>query len=317
MLNMKLHNIVIAGLALASLVACEPMEDFNDELKDAYQGPISQDITYSLSPIDYGTISETAQREALNEEEALAAANILEGDTALTGDMGTAFIPDILNSASELQGFGSTSIVSVTYKFRDNVESASRDTTQSFFKQSLYAWIPMPDAGYAYDFEDGTDYEDVNRNGWAQYFNGGIEDRTFAYRSYGGNRYAQVTAYSSGTVLDETVDVWLVSPALNLDEVYVAKNVRFNTSQAYANGAQLIAYVMDAQDPAQATLVEELTDAVIADDSQNNYTFVNSGELDLSAYSGTVYIAFQYLAEPGQTTTFQVDDFEFDFLVME
>lgn len=170
---------------------------------------------------------------------------------------------------------------------------------------------PVEAADYlAYDFEDGTDYENVALNGWQQFFQGEVTDRTFAYRSYSDNRYAQITAYSSEGALTGTVDTWLVSPALSLDEA-TDKVVSFETSNAYANGASFAAYIMDAPNPAQATVLTELSSAVIADDQLANYEFVASGDIDLSSYSGVVYIGFRYLAEVGQTTTFQLDNFVF------
>lgn len=314
---MKFKDILFAGLAIITFSACSDLSDIYDEIDAGYNGRVKIDVEYTLIAADYNSISSAARLDATTEEEIQDALNILEGDTALTDGYNVSYIPSLIGEKTAYQGFGPKSRVAVTYKFRQSVSDATKDTTQTFYKRSVNAWMLMPDAGLFYDFEDGTDYEEVNLNGWAQYANGGIEDRKFVYRSYAGNRYAQITAFSSAGVLEDKVDMWLVSPALNLDDVYVAKNVQFLTSNAYPNGAQLIPYVMDAQNPSEATVVEELEDAVIADDTKNNYVFVNSGVIDLSDYSGTVYIAFRYLAEPEQTTTFQIDDFEFDFLEME
>lgn len=314
---MKFKTILVVVWALAMAVACNPMEDINRELDDSFNGFITKDAQYTLVAADYATISNNARKDALTDREIEAAQNILKGDTALTDGFNLTHLPELLAAKNTLQGYGPTSMVSVTYKFRESVAEATRDTTQRYFKRSANAWILLPEAGYAYDFENGTDYAEVAASGWAQYHTGGVEDRKFVYRSYGGNRYAQITAYASGGALTDKVDVWMVSPALNLDAVYVAKNLRFRTSNAYPNGAKLLVYVLNNQDPDKATFKEELTGAVIAGSAQNNYVFTGSGVVDLSAYSGTVYIAFRYLAQPGETTTYQVDDFEFDFLEME
>ncbi len=314
---MKLQHIVLAGLTVLVGISCTKLDDIYDEIDANFDGFITKDARYTLTSSDYKTISANAKKEAMTGDEIVAAENILAGDTALTDGYNETQIPAIVASKTDFQGFGRTSLVAVTYKYRDTVTAVTRDTTQSYFKKSKNSWMLLPDAGYAYDFEDGLDYDPVALNGWSQTADGGVADRNFVYRSFGGNRYAQITAYSSTGVLEDKVDMWLVSPVLNLNEVYVAKNLRFSTANAYPNGATLTVYILDNADPTQASLKEELADVKIAGSSDNNYAFVKSGVIDLSAYSGNVYVAFRYLAEPGQTTTYQVDNFEFDFLEVE
>ncbi len=314
---MKIQRLLYAaGIALIMGTACSDLDDIYDEMDGQFTGFITNDFSYTLTSVDYKTISEDAILDATTQEEINAAKAILEGGTALTDGYNNTYIPSLINEKSAFMGFGVKSIVQVTYKFRDSIEAEIIDTTQRYLRRSLNAWMLLTDAGYYYDFENGTDYEDVDLEGWVQVFNGGTEERTFLYRSYGGDRYAQVTAYSSDGILEEKMDVWLISPVLDLDDVNVAKNLEFFTSNAYPNGAQLIPYIMTSQDPATADTTR-LSDAIIADDTYNNYQFISSGILDLSEYSGEVYIAFRYLAEVGQTTTFQVDDFKFDFLETE
>ncbi len=309
---MKINNILLVAASLFLTIACEPMEDINKELDDTHRGPLSQDLTYELTSSDYKSISESALQDARSAIEYNIASSILEGDTALTADLPTAYIPEILASMEDMYGFAPGSINSVTFKYRDTVDKAINDSTISFYKYSLYSWMLLPDPGYEYDFEDGTAYEDIDMNGWTQYNLGTSADMNYTYRSYSGNTYAYVTAYNGDN--DGGYDIWLVSPELDLDNVFVTPNLKFENAIAYPNGATFKVFVMDNADPSLATLKDELTEAEIATSEENNYDFISSGEIDLSAYSGTVYIGFEYIAETGQTTSFCIDNFLFDYL---
>lgn len=53
--------------------------------------------------------------------------------------------------------------------------------------------------------------------------------------------------------------------------------------------------------------------AKIAVETDGDNSWIPSGSIDLSAKSGTVYIAFRYVAKGGanNSTTFRVDNFRF------
>ncbi|WP_143525014.1 choice-of-anchor J domain-containing protein [Labilibacter marinus] len=307
----KLQYILFALMALFAF-ACEPLEDIKDELDDNYHGPLNKEIKYELTASDYKSISESAAADATTAEELEIAESVLEGDTALTADLASTYIPEMLGNMESMYGYAPKSLNKVSYKFRETVEEAIVDSTTGFFKFSLYSWMVFPEPGYMYDFNDGTSGEDVDKNGWTQYNLGSAKDMTYIYKSFGGNSYAYVTAYKGKS--EGGYKIWMVSPALNLDKVFVAPNLKFENAIAYPNGAVIKAYVMNDADPAKATLKEELVDAVFATEENNNYEFISSGMLDLSDYSGTVYIGFEYVAEKGQTTSFCIDDFTFDYI---
>lgn len=153
------------------------------------------------------------------------------------------------------------------------------------------------------DFESVGNNADVALNGWLNVATKG--SRVWRGKTFSGNTYIQATAYNDTETEMETS---LISPAINLS---VAKKLTFLSSVAFwvhNGGAVLISTNFNGSNVAGATW-NSLT-AQLPTSSTTNYDWVNSGEVDLSAYSGTGYIAFRYNGSGpgGQTTTFIIDD---------
>lgn len=75
-------------------------------------------------------------------------------------------------------------------------------------------------------------------NSWKN-VNEATADRKWEIRTYNSNKYAQMSA-NSGT---GTYSTWLVSPAINLDQINKT-SVKFDWNSGYANGAELKVYVL-------------------------------------------------------------------------
>lgn len=309
---MKFQYILL--MLMVFTIACEPLEDIQNELDDSYTGPVNEGLEYDLVFADYKNISERVVADATTEEEALIGAKIAE-DTLLFASVTEYYIARVIEDKVQYGGYAVGSMAKVNYRLADNTGAFLEDTYSYYVRNTLNSWAFRPDAGYEYDFEDGTDYEIVDQDGWGIYNLGSSTDRDWVYRSYGGSRYAQITAYGG-----EGVDykIWMVTPELDLDNIYTAKNIKFESAQAYDNGATLKVYVLDNHDPEQATVMEELEDVKVASASDNNYTMIASGDVDISEFSGKVFIGFLYTAEgDAQTTTYQVDNFVFDYEIKE
>ncbi|WP_075602873.1 hypothetical protein [Saccharicrinis aurantiacus] len=305
---MKFQYLLLMLMVFA--VACEPLEDIQNELDNSYTGPVNEALEYDLVYADYKNISERVVADATTEEEAQMGAKIQE-DTLLFADVTEYYIARVIEDKVQYGGYAVGSMMKVNYRLADNTGAFLEDTYSYYLKNTLNSWAFRPDAGYEYDFEDGTDYEVVDQNGWGIYNVGGSTDREWAYRSYGGNRYAQISAYGGE---GSGYEAWMVSPELDLDNIYTAKNIKFESAQAYDNGATLKVYVLDNHDPKEAKVMVELEDVIIASSSDNNYTMIPSGDIDISEFSGKVFIGFLYTAEGDtQTTTYQVDNFVFDY----
>ncbi len=149
------------------------------------------------------------------------------------------------------------------------------------------------------------DFETDTHSNWI--LKSEIGDRNWAITEFSSNKYMQMSAYkATGKVVS-----WLISPELDLD-AYNNEKLTFKTKNGYFKGLALevlISTDYDGGDVSAATW--QKLDAAI--DERNNTAygadFVESGDIDLSAYEGTAYIAFKYTGDGSSvTTTYQVDD---------
>jgi hypothetical protein len=156
-------------------------------------------------------------------------------------------------------------------------------------------------------FGRGVPSVDLDITGWTNYNQTGTR-KWFANAYYRGavNVYAEMNAYQS----NETVNIaWLVSPG-----VQVAANsvLNFQTAKAYWKHdalSVLISTDFNGVDVTGATWTP-LT-ARLATNTDANHAWIDSGDVDLSAYAGqTVYIAFRYVGgdTPTATTTYRIDN---------
>lgn len=111
-------------------------------------------------------------------------------------------------------------------------------------------------------------------------------------RNFNDNNYATMTGYQ-GTA---PFDAWLISPGVDLNKA--AEKVASFETQVNGYGSTtttLKAYILDSQDPATAKLTE-LAPALPTAPASGYSEWLSSGNLDLSAFSGVVYIGFRYEA---------------------
>lgn len=160
------------------------------------------------------------------------------------------------------------------------------------------------------DFNEVVNNADMDLPGWKVI--SVLGDRNWQGKVYTSGAitetYVQATAHN-GTAA--SYEYWLVTPPLNLDAAD-SKNFSFSSSKAYWTAtSSLKVYVLKCVDG--VTTRTEITTANIAKESDTDHAFVPSGSIDLSAYSGTVYIGFQYIAlgGPSNSTTFKIDDVMF------
>ena len=117
-------------------------------------------------------------------------------------------------------------------------------------------------------------------------------DKKFYATSYQSDTYAAMTGYK-GTA---PFDAWLISPAIDIAKC--DKKVLTFDSQVNGYGStttQFKAYVLTSKDPATATKTELSCNMATA--PATGYSgFVSSGDIDLSSYTGEIYIGFNYTA---------------------
>ncbi len=151
-------------------------------------------------------------------------------------------------------------------------------------------------------FDRSEEDEDLALEGWRNVAIKG--SRVWRGEAFSGEKFAQATAFQDSNAEMET---WLISPALPADS---ARVLTFRSALAFHvhDGlAVLISDDFNGQDIGSATWKE--LNATLAGANDGRYEWVDSGEVDLSGYSGQIYIAFRYIGnKDSQTTTYRIDD---------
>ena len=123
-------------------------------------------------------------------------------------------------------------------------------------------------------------------------------------RDFGGKFFAQMNGFDGGIQDNED---WLISPAIDMD-LYDGEILTFENASNF-DGPDLEVLVSTdydgTSDPNTATWTD-LSDAV--NWSPGGFEYVDSGELDLSSFSGTGYVAFKYISNQDvQGKLWQID----------
>ena len=124
--------------------------------------------------------------------------------------------------------------------------------------------------------------------GWTQKQVAG--DKAWYVPSFNGNNYAAMTGFKGTAPFDQ----WLISPAIDMSKVS-KKVLTFDTQVNGYGSAQsaLKVFVLTAADPTTAKTTQ--LNPTLATAPASGYSdWANSGELDLSAFSGIIYIGFEY-----------------------
>lgn len=218
--------------------------------------------------------------------------------------------------ASDTLPSGNGSLTSVFTVFGTTKQLLIRELTDIDFTGERCGVEPCVDTqtpvdGVSEDFETAELFEPISVNNWKSL--SAVGNGPWVARDFDNNQYALVQGFGSGG----SIESWLISPKVNFDQ---AEGFSFKSKIGFWKHDGLKVFIstdFDGCDLGAATWTE-LTSAVIANttNSPSGVTgyannFVNSGNVDLTAYSGTGYIGFQYIGnDQNQTTTYQIDDVE-------
>ena len=167
-------------------------------------------------------------------------------------------------------------------------------------------------------FESQTNNNLITGNGWTNYMQEGSEGWE-AYTSGGTNaslgRSARMRAQGSGNPINVA---WLITPAIDLD-AQDGETLVFKTSNSFANGSNLEVLYSTDWDGNEANIISatwgDLPAAYIVQDDDFFGAWLNSGNVDLSCASGTVYIAFKYTGADQENFdgAYELDDISIDY----
>ena len=154
-------------------------------------------------------------------------------------------------------------------------------------------------------FDDYVPYDEINKNGWVDLTVAG--DRLWIAKEYSGNTYAQATGYNSDLTDMET---WMITPLV--DNNSGDKTLSFRAEKAYWKHNDFDPLEVYVSTDFNETNFESATwtklSPTLPTASDDDYQWIESGDVDLSAYVGNVAIAFRYKGSNDESTSIQVDD---------
>lgn len=136
--------------------------------------------------------------------------------------------------------------------------------------------------------------------------------KTWYAATSGSNKLAACSAYNSG---DASNIVWLVTPAIDLTG-YTSKNLSFNTIIGFPTGTATLDVLISTNylpslDPNSSSVTwTPLSYTAPTLPTSGNWGSTTPSSVDLSSYTGTIYLAFKYTGSGtgGNTSTYEVDD---------
>ncbi len=138
-------------------------------------------------------------------------------------------------------------------------------------------------------FEVGDDNTVLVTEGWTNFAQTGTT--VWKIQRYSNNGYAEFNTYQSGNAVNVG---WLVSPGVTLEPGH-NKILKFDAAQAYVSSAdnKLEVFVSTdfSSDVATATWIP--VTATLPSNQTDFFEFIHSGNIDLSAYTGTLHVAFK------------------------
>lgn len=162
------------------------------------------------------------------------------------------------------------------------------------------------------DFESYSNYTDIAGD-WTNYNEEGNRKwraKTTNDNQNQGSKIAYISAYNSG---DSSNVAWMITPSIDLDAQDL-EFINFKSSNSYSDNSELellISTDWDGTTSGISSATWSNLSANIVSDDEYYQNWVDSGLVDLSAYSGTAYVAFKYTGGGDDYTgTFEIDDFQ-------
>ena len=164
-----------------------------------------------------------------------------------------------------------------------------------------------PDADISETFDGETSGQDILIDGWTNY--SVVGNLKWQVGDFDGNNFADINPFNSG---EGDVETWLITPEIDLSD---EKTLTFQSAQHHWVHSGLSVWISEdyeAGDSPEDATWEQL-DVPLAQESDDWYAWISSGEVDLSDYSDVVYIGFKFVGDGNDNTT----GFRLDNIVVE
>lgn len=161
---------------------------------------------------------------------------------------------------------------------------------------------------FSEDFESATNNTNLDFPGWTNFAEEG--SRVWREKTFSGNGYTEFSTFGSG---DDVNVAWLVTPGIDMD-AQSNEFLNFKAAQHHLESPENTMEVFVSTDFDGTNVLGATWIAVAANlPSQANdwYDFVDSGLIDLSSYTGTLYVAFKVVGSGTNTNldgAYQIDD---------
>lgn len=279
----------------------------------------SCDSIHTLIPVEYNSIQEVIQSDAINTlikinnvqfqeyENLTYAENQVSRSRTIEDTNGSTIV--LWNSGyadfyDEPLPEGSGSITCVLSKYNSTFQLLIRDIDDVQFNQPRLE--NDGDSSFSCLNEDFESYA-VNNESFANYENLAVQgNRRWRVREFDDNQYIEVSAFQT----TGTIHSYFIVP-VNFSE---ADSFSFRTKDGHNNGNALKIYYSTNYSLGgninNATLVDITSSFTLATGTTSGYApnFTASGSYNLGSLTGEGVIIFAYEGGNGVTTTFQIDD---------
>jgi len=195
---------------------------------------------------------------------------------------------------------GSGSVTAILTKYNTDYQLAVRGLSDIKLSNARFSFI------LSEGFSTATVGSAITVNGWKTIAVSG--SKTFMAKQYSGDTYAEMNPYNSG---EPNNVAWLISPQVNLAGI-VNPVLMFQTEYNFWAGVSSYnAYISTDFDGTNATAATwtPLSGATLVQQTDGINTWVSSGMVNLSAYTGKIYVGFKYISSGGtNATAFRVDN---------
>ncbi len=154
-------------------------------------------------------------------------------------------------------------------------------------------------------FDAAVASTDIAIEGWTNKAAAG--SRNWQGKTFQSEKYAQASSYNS---TDAENKPWLITPPVVYNSTL---KLSFKSQKAYFVTDQLSVWILTNFTGDESTATWTKVNATLAGASDPDYTWVASGDINLSdyvtaGYSGNIYIGFKYDGTQTNTSTFCIDD---------
>lgn len=205
---------------------------------------------------------------------------------------------------------GNGTITGIVTKFGDDLQIIIRDIDEVDMTGERCAQVlgtlGTPVETISEDFESFSDYDDIEVTGWQNLIAKG--GRYWIAQEFDENIYMQASGYQSG--VDE-METWVITQPVTISS---QKVLTFRSAMAYwehdpGNDPFELLFSTDYDGTNLATASWTHLTTNLADESQSNYAWVASGDINLPVQAGmSGVIAFKYSGSNSESTSFIIDD---------